>query len=134
MATASRNKRHMNFGTPARITDYEPLTFSIAEQDFNCKPAIQGATLLYFVAEADSSDSGRSAAAIKLFFESCMEPEEYQRFWNLVEGDDYIFDMEELTAITTWLVEQYSSRPKGLSKRSSNGQKVTGTTSTDDAS
>lgn len=130
----SNNARHRDFGAPAKITDYAPLTFTVAGEEFNCKPAIQGATLLHFVSEADSNDSGRSAAAIREFFGICMEPEDFTRFWMLVEGEDYIFDMEELTNITGWLVEQYSSRPKGLSKRSSNGQKESGTMSTDDAS
>lgn len=134
MAAPTRTSRHKDFGTPARITDYAPLTFSIAGEEFNCRPAIQGATLLRFVAEADSNDSGRAAAAVRDFFFTCMETEEFTRFWGLVEGDDYIFDMEELTGITSWLVEQYGSRPKGLSKRSSNGRKASGTTSTDDAS
>lgn len=134
MAVKSMQSRHMDFGTPSKLSDYAPLTFSIAGEDFSCKPAIQGAVLLDFITEADSNDGGRAAVAIRRFFEEAMPRDDFERFYKLIEESEYIFDMEEISSITTWLVEQYSSRPKELSKRSSAGPKKSGITSMDAAS
>lgn len=126
--------RHMDFGTPNKLSDYSPLTFTIAGEDFNCKPAIQGKTLLNFIAEADSNESGRAALAMRDFFSAAMNQDDFERFYRLIEDSEYVFDMEELTKIASWLVEQYSQRPKGLSKPLSRGQKKSGITSMDVAS
>ena len=134
MGINSTQKRHMDFGTPSKLSDYAPLTFSVAGEDFSCKAAIQGAVLLDFISEADSNDGGRAAVAIRKFFQEAMPPDDFERFYKLIEESEYIFDMEELSAITAWLVEQYSSRPKELSKPSSVGRKRSGTTSMDVAS
>lgn len=131
---SAATKRHMDFGTPNKLSDYSSVTFSIAGIEFVCKAAIQGKVLLDFITEADSNDGGRAASAMRQFFESVMEPESYKKFLDLIENSEYIFDMEELTKITTWLVEQYSARPKDLSRPSSNGRKKSGVTLTDVAS
>ena len=134
MGINSMQTRHMDFGTPSKLSDYAPLTFSVAGEEFSCKAAIQGKVLLDFISEADSNDGGRAATAIQRFFAEAMPPDDYVRFYKLIEESEYIFDMEELSAITTWLVEQYSSRPKELSKQSPGGRKKSGTTLTDVAS
>ncbi len=123
-------KRFKDFGTPNKVTDYEPLGFSLAGEDFECKPAIQGKVLLDFIADADSNDGGRAAEGMRRFFVSVMPEEESKRFYKLIEDSEYIFDMEELSGIAAWLVEEYSQRPKELSKPSANGRRRSGTTPT----
>lgn len=124
------NTRHKDFGSPRTMADYKPVTFTLADQEFTCKPAVQGAVLLKFIADADSNQGGRAADAMRNFFRDVMGDEEVERFYALIDGDDYIFDMEALAEITSWLVETYSARPTEPSKSSSGGHKKAGTTST----
>jgi hypothetical protein len=121
--------RHKDFGAPAKISDYEPVTFTICEQEFNCHPAVQGSLLLKFISDADSGDGGRAAAAMRWFFAQVMTEEEVARFYELIDGDEYVIDMQQLAEITSWLVEVYSSRPTEPSKPLRNGRKKAGTTS-----
>jgi hypothetical protein len=122
--------RHMDFGTPFKLSDYSPVTFTVVGENFDCKPAIQGKVLLDFIADADADDGSKAAIAIRRFFSEVMPDKEFQRFFALIENSEYVFDMEELSKIAGWLVEQYSSRPKELSKSSTNGRRRSGTTST----
>lgn len=131
MATKAR---HMDFGTPSKATDYSPVSFTIAGEDFECKRAIQGKILLDFIGDADSDQSGRAATAMQRFFKEVMSKKEYERFATLTQDSEYVFDMEELAKISAWLVEQYASRPKELSKISSLGAKQSGPSSMADAS
>ena len=124
------NTRHKDFGAPRTMADYQPVTFTLADQEFICKPAVQGAVLLKFIADADSNQGGRAADAMRNFFADVMDEEEVTRFYALIDGDEYIFDMESLAEITSWLVETYSSRPTAPSKSSAGGHKKAGPTST----
>jgi hypothetical protein len=122
--------RHKNFGKPRTMADYAPVTFTLADQEFTCKSAVQGSVLLKFIADADSNQGGRAAEAMREFFRNVMDKEEVERFYALIDGDEYIFDMESLAEITSWLVETYSARPTEPSKPLSGGRKKAGTTST----
>jgi hypothetical protein len=126
--------RHMDFGTPNKATDYSPVSFTIAGEEFECKRAVQGQVLLDFIADADSNESGRAATGMQRFFREVMSKKEHERFTKLTQHSEYVFDMEELAKISAWLVEQYTNRPKELSKISSLGQKQSGPTSMADAS
>jgi len=121
--------RHKDFGAPLKVSDFEPVTFVLCEQEFACHPAVQGAVLLRFIADADSKDGGRAAEAMRWFFTQVMSEEEVERFYALIDGDEYVIDMQQLAEITSWLVEVYSSRPTEPSKPSRNGRKKAGTTS-----
>jgi hypothetical protein len=127
---ATTNTRHKNFGAPRTMADYEPVTFVLADQEFTCKAAVQGSVLLKFISDADSNQGGRAATAMRTFFADVMDEDEVKKFYDLIDGEEYIFDMESLAEITSWLVETYSARPTAPSKPSSAGRKKAGTTST----
>ena len=122
--------RHKDFSGGTSIEDFEPLTFSLNNQTFRAVPAIQGSTLLEFVAKADGESGGAAAGALYSFFESCMEPEEYQRFQALLQDPKVIIDMETNGEIAGWLVEQYTARPTKQPENSPVGQTSSGHMST----
>jgi len=123
------NTRHKDFGAPKTMADFEPVTFTLAGQEFSCHPAVQGAVLLKFIADADSNEGGRAAQAMRWFFTQVMTEEEVARFYQLIDGEEFVIDMQDLAEITSWLVETYSTRPTVPSKPSQGGRKKAGTTS-----
>lgn len=109
--------RHKDFGKAKSSEEYEPLSFTLEGQEFFCKPAMNGMTLLKFVREADSDDGGRSAAAMIDLFDKVLKKDDAVRFKELVDDPDVLIEMETLGEIVAWVVEQYTSRP---TKESSN--------------
>lgn len=126
---ASTTTRHKDFGAPLKMSDFEPVTFTICGEEFTCHPAVQGSVLLKFIAGADSNNGGRAAEAMRWFFAQVMSEDEVQRFYDLIDGDEYVIDMQQLAEISSWLVETYSARPTEPSKSSRNGRKKSGPTS-----
>ena len=122
--------RHKDFSGGTKISDFEPLTFSINGTRFEAVPAVQGSVLLEFVAAADSESGGSAASALYKFFEDVMEPGEYARFQKVLKDPDVIIDMELIGEIAGWLVEEYSARPTRRPESSAAGQEVTGPSST----
>lgn len=103
--------RHKDFSGGKRLSDYEPLTFTLNGQDFTAKSAIQGSVLLEFVAAADGDSGGAAATALYRFFEDIMNTDEYERFMKVLKDPEVIIDMEMIGEIASWLVEEYASRP-----------------------
>lgn len=103
--------RHKDFGSGTSAAEIEPVTFTLAGETFTCHPAVQGYTILKFVADADSDDGGRAAGAIYEFFKSAMPEEEYAKFTALITRTDVIFSLNNLADIAAWLTEEYTARP-----------------------
>lgn len=112
--------RFKDFGSSD--VDREPLSFKLHGESFECRPAIQGATLLKMVADADSEDSSKVANIITEFFSKTLLPESYERFEALINDPDRIVTVDTLGEITSWMVETYTARPTQEPERSSNGQ------------
>jgi hypothetical protein len=109
--TKEARPRTRDFGTSKKLADFEPLNFSLNGQTFNCRPAIQGQTMLQFVSDADSNDGGKAASALYKFFEQALVTEDYPRFAEMLVSEEYIVDLSLLGDIAGWLVEEYTSRP-----------------------
>lgn len=118
--------RHKDFSGGTKISEFEPLTFSLNGQKFEAVPAIQGSTLLEFVASADGESGGAAATALYKFFEDVMEPDQYQRFQAVLKDPEVIIDMELIGEIAGWLVEEYTSRPTKRPESSSDGPLISG--------
>lgn len=104
--------RFKDFGSGSQDKPAEPLSFMLHGEEFSCKPKMQGRVLLDLVAKSAVQDNPAEAAAIiNKFFELVLVPESYTRFDALVQSDDRIVDVEQLSEIVAWLVEQYSDRP-----------------------
>jgi hypothetical protein len=104
--------RFKDFGSGDQDKPVEPLSFKLYGEDFQCKPKMQGKVLLDLVAKSSGQDNPAEAAAIiNTFFSLVLVPESYTRFDALVQSEDKIVDVEQLSSIVAWLVEQYSDRP-----------------------
>lgn len=124
-------QRQKSFRGGKAISDFEPIEFDLEGRKFQCKPAVQGAVLLEFVAQADGDSGGAAAGAIYGFFESCMPADQYKAFMELLNDPDLIFDMEVIGEIAGWLVEQYTARPTQPSSSSAPGLSIAGPGSTE---
>jgi len=90
----------------------EPISFKIHGEEFICREAMQGKVLLDLVAKSgDTENPGAAADVINDFFKVVLKPESYDQFNALATDPDRIVDVETLTEIVGWLVEQYSDRP-----------------------
>jgi hypothetical protein len=114
--------------------DIEPVSFALLGEEFQCRPAIPGSTLLNFVAKADGANTSAAAGSIFAFFESALTPDDYIRFRALVDSPERIVPMDTLSEIVGWLVEQYTERPTKRQSPSPDGQSPTGLTSEEPAS
>lgn len=104
--------RYKDFGSGNQDKPAEPLAFKLHGEEFSCKPKMQGKVLLDLVSKSSAQDNPAEAAAIiNKFFELVLIAESYQRFDALVQSDDRIVEVEQLSEIVGWLVEQYSDRP-----------------------
>lgn len=126
--------RTKSFRGGKKITDFEPVDFELNGETFNCKRAIQGAVILEFVSKADSESGGEAAGALWNLFSDVMEPDEYKRFHDYVNGEDIIIEMTTIGEIAAWLIEEYTSRPTTGSESSDTGQLNSGPTSTEQPS
>ena len=125
--------RHKSFAGGTKISEFEPLNFSLNDEKFNCHPAIPGAVLLEFVRDADSG-TGDSAKALYNFLSSAMPDEEYERLQKQLKNPEVIIEIDTIGEIVAWLVEEYSSRPTLRPENSSNGDLNSGLSSTDEHS
>lgn len=110
-------KRHRSFGVKKReeLPEDEIITFDIDGEDFTARPDIPGAVILDFVAAADAGP-GKAAAKIMEFFERALDQENHKRFEAKVNDPDVIVEMETLSDIVAYLIEEYTSRPTGASE------------------
>lgn len=106
----TKNARHKSFGRPV-ADDLGPLTFDLYDETFECRPQIQGNTLLTFVKQANSEDGSEATDALLNIFKRVMKEEEYERFEALCTNDDTVVPVDTLGDIVAWLMEQYSGRP-----------------------
>ena len=124
--------RHKSFSAGAR--NREPVTFDIESEDrketFTAVPAIPGARLLDFIADADSNDGGKAAAAIIDFLVDCVVEDDKERFKSALHDPDFSIDVEVLGSITEFLVGEYTQRPTTAPASSAGGQSTNGNGST----
>jgi hypothetical protein len=112
--------RFKDFGSGGEVNK-APLSFKLHGEEFQCRTAIQGKTLLDLIANSDGEGS-EVADTINRFFKLTLTEESYPRFNALLENPDTIVTVETLGDITAWLVEEYSSRPTPQPEPSLSGQ------------
>lgn len=101
----------------------EEISFKLYGEQFNCRPAIPGKSILNLVAKSGSQDNpGEGAEAITEFFKIVLFPESYERFDALTLDPDRIVSIEKLGEIVAWLAEEYTDRPTSRSEALPSGQ------------
>lgn len=107
-------KRHKSFKVQ-NVDELEPLSFDLGGEEFTCYPAVQGKVILDIMkiaSEGDEDTRGMMMAVSVLdFFEKVMPPEEYERLGKLMEDPKRIVELDVMSEIMSWLIEEYSGRP-----------------------
>lgn len=105
-----KQARSRTFGTQTP-EEVEPLEFVLHGETFNCRPLLQGAVILDFLSAGNDETGSGTAAQILGIFPSALYPEDYVRFTALIRDPDRIVDLETLSEIVGYLIEEYTSRP-----------------------
>jgi hypothetical protein len=108
--------KYRDFGSGKTSGEVEPVTFKIHDEEFSCRPELQGKALLDLVAQSSSEDPAQAAKTIGNFFENVLLEESYSRFNSLLTSADKIVSVETLAEISGWLVEVYAGRPEEAPK------------------
>lgn len=92
-----------------------------AELAIRCIPEIDGLTLLEFAElaggigddadEMSAADAAKGASAIVGILRTAVVPEDWDRFEAAVKQPGAVVDLEGLSEVASWLVEQYTERP-----------------------
>ncbi len=90
----------------------EPVTFKLHGEEFTCVKELQGKILLDLVADSSNEEPAKVAATMNKFFKTVLLDESYERFDALLNDKEKIVPVDVLAEITTWLIEEYSDRPK----------------------
>lgn len=109
------------FGTrPATKIEDSQVGFVLGETKYRCKGDIQGAVILDFIAAAEDGASG-AAAKIIPFFESVLPAAEFTKFSAQLKSEDEIIEIETLSEIVGYLIEEYTERPTQESEKLEDG-------------
>lgn len=98
--------------TPAKKKEaLEPIPFELCGEEFEALPKIPGLTLLEFIASGDSDSGASTAQGILDYLKAALKKDDYKRFHALVSDAENEIDIEDLSAIVSYLIEEQSSRP-----------------------
>ena len=114
--------RFKDFGSGGDGINKTPLSFKLYDEEFQCRPALQGKVLLDLIADSDGEAGIGAAKAMTGFFDLVLQPESSERFNALINDPDKIVTVETLAEITAWLVEEYAGRPTQQPEPSLSGQ------------
>lgn len=120
--------RHKDFGSPFAASSDEPITFTLYGETIRCKSAMQGRSLIDFIAQSSQDDPSSAARAVLSFFDQAVVEEDHDTFNRITTGTETIVPMDTLSEIMDWLVEQYTGRPTEPPTPSPSGDTSTGTT------
>jgi hypothetical protein len=104
----------------AKPQDKSEVGFQLGETEYICKPDIQGAVILEFIAAAENVASG-AAAKILPFFDEVLPDEARETFHAQLKSPDEIVELEVLSDIVGEVIEQYTARPTQASETSEDG-------------
>jgi hypothetical protein len=88
------------------------ISFALYGQNFKCFPQMQGKAIIDFTITANTDNAGAQAAVMNDFFKATIVPEDYARFDALCRAPETIVTVEVLASIVSWIMEQYTNRPK----------------------
>lgn len=111
-------------------------TFRVGGQVFTVKARLPSKKFRNLLASFADEDVDEDQATVD-FFTLCLVKSDRERFFALLDAegedaddddqDDGVIDMEQLNAITEWLMELYTGKARPSSTSSSGGSDSTGT-------
>lgn len=105
--------RFKDFGSGKDLSQIEPLSFKLHGEEFLCTPVVQGKFLLQLIATTANTDDDPTASArmVNDFFSHVLVEESYKRFDNLLNDKERLVEVETLSEIVAWLMQEYTNRP-----------------------
>lgn len=103
--------RKLKSFTSKKTEKVEPIPFELEGEKFEAYGAVSGAVLLDFLAAAAGETSGDTAKALMVYLERSMNASEWRRFNKLIHDPDVLVELETLSDIVSYLIEERSSRP-----------------------
>lgn len=105
----------------------ERISFEIDGDEFEAAEAIPADELARAITTLNSTNPETASAtaqmdAFKSFMETCLFPESYERFAYRLGNKANPIDIDQVNAISEWLVEQYGLRPTRPPAGLSDGQ------------
>lgn len=87
-----------------------PISFELLGEEFEAYGQVPGAVLLDFIGSSDENSSA-TARGIADYFKAAMSEKEYKRFDKLSRDPENIIELEVLSEIVSYLIEEQTSRP-----------------------
>jgi len=105
--------RFKDFGSGKDLSQVEPLSFKLHGQEFLCTPVVQGKFLLELISTTANTEDDPTASArmVNDFFSHVLLEESYERFEKLLSAKDKFVEVETLSEIVSWLMQEYTNRP-----------------------
>jgi hypothetical protein len=106
-------KRFKDFGSGKDLSKIEPLSFMLHGEEFLCTPVVQVKFLLEIISTTANTEDDPTASSRMFndFFSHVLFEESYTRFESLLEDKNRLVEVETLSEIVAWLMEEYTSRP-----------------------
>lgn len=104
-----------SFSPKKKAVALEPIVFEIGEEKFEAYPKISGITLLEFIGSGDGESGSSTAKGILDYLKASMKKPEYARFHAYVSDPENEIEIETLSEIVSFLIEEQSSRPTDAS-------------------
>lgn len=95
----------------SKKTKAEPIKFTLEDQEFEVYGNVPGSVLLEFMEYAGSESAAETAKGIRYYLEHSMDKATYKRFKTLIDDPDILIDIETLSEIVSYLIEERTSRP-----------------------
>lgn len=128
--TSTASTRHRSFTTKGKASK-EPVTFDLNDERFTCHAQVPGSVLLEHVRRL--SDGETAAAELLTIWQDVFDDAEHARFRAYIDSPDNEVDVQDLGAILSFVLEEFSGRPTPAPSRSPRGRSTTGATSLSDS-
>lgn len=86
------------------------IKFEVLEETFEAYGSIPGAVLLDFIGSSDDNSSA-TARGIGDYLKSALPADEYERFNAFTRDPENNIELEDLSEIVSYLIEEQTSRP-----------------------
>lgn len=103
-------KKAKSFTASVNKTKAPRLAFELLDETFEAYGSIPGAVLLDFIGASDE-ESSATARGIGDYLKAAMPKEEFARFDAFIRDPENAIELDVLSEIVSYLIEEQTSRP-----------------------
>ena len=118
--------RRKKFSTYTDKGSDDVVILDINDREFKCKSRIPGIVLMRWVSKLDMEDPAAAAGAVEELLRAAIAPDDQDDFFEYVEDPANNVDLQTLSQMAGWLVEQFTGNPTQQSSDSSPGSRWNG--------